>query len=84
MLLVSISQVKKNLGRIHGVVVAGVGGGEDDSLPPGLDPVGVDLALLGSCNHTIMSQGQFGLWASFLAEGDVYSQYGPLVRSTLI
>ena len=77
-----VAQVKKNLGSIHGVVVAGVGGG--DSLPPGLDPVGVDLALLRSCNHTIMSQGQFGLWASFLAEGDVYSQYGPLIRSTLI
>lgn len=75
--------VKKNLGSIKGVVVAGVGG-EDGQLPGGLDPVGVDLALLRSCNHTIMSQGQFGLWASFLAEGDVYSQYGPLIRSTLV
>ena len=78
-----LTQVKKNLGNIHGVVVAGVGG-EKDSLPSGLDPVGVDLAILRSCNHTIMSQGQFGLWASFLAEGDVYSQYGPLIRSTLV
>ena len=66
------------------MVVAGVGGEDSPGLPPGLDPVGVDLAILSSCNHTIISQGQFGLWASFLAEGDVYSQYGPLVRSTLV
>ena len=78
----SLSQVKKNLGSIKGVVVAGVGGEEDGQLPGGLDPVGVDLALLRSCNHTIMSQGQYGLWGAFLAGGDVYSQYGPLMIST--
>ena len=76
--------MKKNLGSIQGVVLAGVAGGGEEDLPPGLDPVGVDLALLSSCNHTVISQGQFGLWASFLAEGDVYSQYGPMVRSTLV
>ena len=74
-------QVKKNLGKIRGVVVAGT---ESSSLPPGLESAGCDLALLASCNHTIMSQGQFGLWGSFLAGGDIYSRYGPMVKSTLL
>ncbi|CAL4182545.1 unnamed protein product, partial [Meganyctiphanes norvegica] len=30
-----------------------------------------DMALLASCNHSIMTVGSFGWWSSFLAGGDV-------------
>lgn len=33
--------------------------------------VGVDLASLSSCNHSIMSFGTFGMWSSLLAGGEV-------------
>ena len=32
---------------------------------------GVDLAMLASCNHTIMTVGTYGWWASWLAGGQV-------------
>ena len=73
--------VEKKLGRIDGVVLAGTQlVGVDD----GLDPVGVDLCILASSNHSIISQGQFGLWGSFLASGDIFSEYGPMIRSVLV
>ena len=76
--------MRKHLGNIDGVVMAGMADkSSQDILPYGLDPIGVDLCLLASCNHTIMSQGQFGQWAAFLAGGDVYSTYGPLVWNIL-
>lgn len=40
------------------------------TLPESESP-GHDLALLSSCNHTIMTYGSFGFWGSFLAGGDV-------------
>eukprot|EP00088_Acartia_fossae_P051445 TRINITY_DN5778_c0_g1_i5.p1 TRINITY_DN5778_c0_g1~~TRINITY_DN5778_c0_g1_i5.p1 ORF type:complete len:361 (-),score=37.89 TRINITY_DN5778_c0_g1_i5:655-1737(-) len=35
------------------------------------DDIGQDLALLASCNHTIMSFGTFGLWGGLLSGGDI-------------
>merc|ERR1712192_274412 len=32
---------------------------------------GVDLAVLSSCNHTVLDYGTFGLWASLLAGGRI-------------
>jgi hypothetical protein len=49
----------------------------------GLDSVGRDLALLAACNHTIVSQGQFGNWAAFLAGGDMFTRYGVLVKDIM-
>jgi len=31
--------------------------------------LGMDLALLAACNHTILTYGTFGFWAGFLAGG---------------
>jgi hypothetical protein len=31
--------------------------------------VGVDLATLSQCNHTILSYGTFSFWAGFLSGG---------------
>ena len=31
----------------------------------------VHLAVLGKCNHVIMSVGTFGFWAGYLSGGDV-------------
>ena len=30
-----------------------------------------DLALLSSCNHTLIGYGTFGLWGGFIAGGEV-------------
>lgn len=73
--------MSKQLGGISGVVLAGAGLAGTES---GLDPIGVDLCLLSSSNHSIISQGQYGLWGSFLAAGDIFSEYGPMIRSVLI
>jgi len=76
--------VRKNLGNIKGVVLAGMGEKSNkDRIPFGLNPIGIDLCLLASCNHTLVSQGQYGQWGAFLAGGDVYSQYGPMVFNIL-
>ncbi len=36
-----------------------------------------DMALLSQCNHSIMTVGTFGWWASFLAGGDVVYYHPP-------
>jgi len=45
----------------------------------GSDNPGMDMALLSRCNHSVISQGNFGSWSSFLAGGDIYTQYGPII-----
>ena len=76
--------MRKHLGNIHNVVLAGMADkNNEDKIPYGLDPIGIDLCLLASCNHTILSQGQFGQWGSFLAGGDIFSTYGPMVWNIL-
>jgi len=46
----------------------------------GSDDPGRDLAILASCNHSVTSQGNYGSWAAFLAGGDIYTEYGPVIR----
>ena len=88
--------VKKHLGGIPGLVVAGSHGEDREGLEDPddkdelalvgrdhLDPVGRDLALLAACNHTIVSQGMFGPWGAFLAGGDMFTKYGVLVQHVL-
>ena len=36
-------------------------------------------ALLATCNHTILTHGTFGHWASYLNGGEFYSEYGSIV-----
>ncbi|XP_023323360.1 galactoside 2-alpha-L-fucosyltransferase 2 [Eurytemora carolleeae] len=43
---------------------------ELNPLKPGED-IGEDLALLASCNHTIMTYGTFGMWGGLLSGGEV-------------
>ena len=43
------------------------------------DCVGRDLAVLSSCNHTILTHGSFGHWAAYLAGGELYTEYGAIV-----
>ena len=31
--------------------------------------IGTDLAILASCNHTILSYGTYSFWAGFLSNG---------------
>jgi len=46
----------------------------------GSDDPGRDMAVLARCNHSVMSQGNYGSWAAFLAGGDLYTQYGPVIK----
>lgn len=41
-----------------------------------------DLALLSRCNHSIMTQGTFGWWGSFLAGGEVIYYHPPYDQTT--
>ena len=51
---------------------------------PGRGPASLDLAILTQCNHSIMTVGNFGWWASYLAGGDtVYFKGFPILGSTL-
>ena len=45
------------------------------------DAASFDLALLASCNHTIITRGTFSMWASILAGGEYFTEYGPIVPS---
>lgn len=74
--------VQRKLGSIAGLVLAGTALLPASELD-GLDPVGLDLCLLASVDHSVISQGLFGLWGAFLAGGDTYSGYGPLIRSSM-
>ena len=57
--------------RKHGdVFFVGSGEPEDEFL------IGVDFAILSSCNHSIVSRGTFSLWSSFLAGGERHNEYG--------
>ncbi|XP_059085006.1 galactoside 2-alpha-L-fucosyltransferase SEC1-like isoform X4 [Tigriopus californicus] len=55
--------------------------GKGDTNSP--DAIGYDLALLASCNHTIITWGSFSMWASILSGGEYYSEYGVIVPGDL-
>lgn len=42
----------------------------------------VDMALLASCNHTVMTVGTFGWWAAWLANGEVTHYRYPAARGS--
>jgi len=71
-----IPWAKENLGDLPDLDVVFLGNTKvlekdiSNPLKPGED-IGEDLALLISCNHTIMSFGTFGMWGSLLAGGQV-------------
>lgn len=46
--------------------------GEKDVVIAGKSPAH-DLALLASCNHTIIDYGTFGYWAALMADGHTVS-----------
>ncbi|XP_059089721.1 galactoside alpha-(1,2)-fucosyltransferase 1-like [Tigriopus californicus] len=41
--------------------------------------IGTDLALLASCNATILSRGTFSIWAAILSGGEYYTEFGTIV-----
>ncbi len=51
----------------------------DRSLNADAESVGLDLAVLSSCNHSVTTWGTFGMWAALLSGGEYYSQYGVIV-----
>ena len=75
-----LSWVRSKLGSRRKLVLAGSHGQQELEQ---LDPIGADLALLAACNHTIVSQGVFGMWGAFLAGGDLYTKYGVMVQQVL-
>jgi hypothetical protein len=44
-----------------------------------IDKAVYDLALLTSCNHTIISRGTYSMWVALLAGGEYYTEYGSIV-----
>jgi len=52
--------------------------------PNYLECIGRDFALLSACNHTIITHGSLGLWGSFLAGGEIYTEYGVVVPEAFV
>ena len=69
---------RRKLKAEKNVYFLGCGDGDD------VDCVGKDLALLGACNHTITTHGSFGHWASFLAGGEIYTEYGAIIPDAYV
>jgi len=61
---------KKNLKKCKDLFF--VGEGDEAS-------AGRDLAVLAACDHSIISWGSFSMWAAFLAGGEYYNEYGPII-----
>ena len=40
------------------------------------DGLGLDLAILSSCNHSIVTYSTFGLWSALLADGITVTSEG--------
>lgn len=64
---------KDKLGSAENLFFVGCGDGDD------MDCVGKDFAILISCNHTVTTHGSFGTWASILAGGEIYTEYGAII-----
>jgi hypothetical protein len=41
--------------------------------------IGKDLSVLVACNHSVTTDGSFGFWASALAGGEIFTEYGLIV-----
>jgi len=62
-----------------------VGCGDGDKT----DCIGKDFAVLSKCNHTILTHGTFGHWASYFAgndqyQGEMFTEYGAIVPDSHI
>jgi len=66
---------RRKLKHLDNVFFAGCGDADNP------DCIGKDLALLASCNHTIVTHGSFSHWAAFMAGGEIYTEYGSIVPS---
>ena len=60
----------KKLGNEENIFFVGSGDGEDEL------SIGVDLAIMANCNHTIVSRGTYSLWGSYLAGGERKTELG--------
>ena len=60
MILIDLNWCKKAFGSMSDVYFVSDGNSAE-----------LDLAILASCNHSIVDYGTFGYWASFLAGGQV-------------
>jgi len=64
---------RRNLKDEKNIFFLGCGNGQD------IDCIAKDLALLGSCNHTITTHGTYGHWAAYFAGGEIYTEYGTII-----
>ena len=48
-----------------------------------LSKAAYDLALLSSCNHTVVSRGTYSMWIAMIATGEYYTEYGAIVPPDL-
>lgn len=73
-------KVQKEINRVlYTLSFTNLGTGSSDDP----DSIGYDLALLASCNHSIMTWGSFSMWGTFLAGGKYYSEYGVIIPEHL-
>ena len=81
---------KKHFRRFKGrelkdIFFAGAGENLDaNGLDQDPDAAGHDLALLASCNHTIITRGTYSLWAALLSGGEYFTEYGTIVPPDLM
>ena len=48
-----------------------------------LSKAAYDLALLSSCNHTVVSRGTYSMWIAMICPGEYYTEYGAIVPPDL-
>ena len=48
-----------------------------------LNKAAYDLALLSSCNHTVVSRGTYSMWIAMISPGEYYTEYGAIVPPEL-
>ena len=77
----------KHMNGIKGLHLLGAGQNLDTVTTKEIvdpDAAAYDLALLISCNHTIITRGTYTMWIAMLAGGEYYSEYGPIMPPDLI
>jgi hypothetical protein len=42
------------------------------------------MAVMASCDHTIISRGSFSTWCAILSGGEYYAEYGVIVPLNVI
>ena len=72
----------KHLDGIKDLYLLGAGQNLDEETQQEVvdpDAAAYDLALLVSCNHTIVTRGTYTMWIAMLAGGEYYTEYGPIM-----